>query len=153
VKFDWPSGPITTRLVQLVDAGNVPEVAAAAVGIGRTTFYRWVADGKGKPRGDPRRDFRDTLLRARALAEIRAVSVIVRNAERNPVLAMAWLAARNPRAWGRRNAVTLRVKGSLTHPVTAMSPEARTRLDTLIARAKAALPSLVVAITRPTSEG
>lgn len=152
MKFDWPDGPITPRLVQLVRAGNVPETAAAAVGVSRSAYYRWVADGKGKPRGDPRRDFRDTLLQARALAEIRAVSVIVRGAERDPRLAMAWLAARNPRDWGRRTYSLLKLRGRLLHPVVTIDPrdaaKAEAALERRLTRARSRLPR-VVRITPP----
>jgi hypothetical protein len=58
---------LQNELVQLIEAGNYPDVAAEAVGIGRATFFRWRKFGKD---GDERyAAFETAITRAIAAAE------------------------------------------------------------------------------------
>ena len=71
-------------LVSYVRQGAYDWVAAETVGIGRTTFYRWMAEGEAKPRGKYR-EFWVKVSRARAEARTLAETTVRRE---NP---LAWL--------------------------------------------------------------
>lgn len=59
---------IEAKLVSLIEAGNYPEVAAQAVGIGAATFYRWRKRGREEP-GTRLAAFESRIVRAIAIAE------------------------------------------------------------------------------------
>lgn len=62
----------TERIVKYVRAGAFPWVAAQAVGVGRTTFYRWMQEGEDPDAPKAKREFRDQVLQAKAEARIAA---------------------------------------------------------------------------------
>lgn len=98
-------------IIEGVRAGLTVEVAAQMVGINDATFYTWMARARGEDRdglGDPEgiyREFHDEVLKARAQAEARDVSLI-RTAARTDWRAAAWYLERSrPQRWGKTERV------------------------------------------------
>jgi hypothetical protein len=67
---------LTTKLAEdicvRIRAGCFPYIAAESVGVGRSTFYRWLQSGRGSRAKKEFRDFRDKVLRAGAEARVLA---------------------------------------------------------------------------------
>jgi len=95
---------VQTNLVALFKAGNYIEVALAAAGVPRATFYDWIA--RGDPAGTagadrPYREFRAEIDRARAEGEARNVAIIAKAASTS-WQAAAWLLERSqPERWDK----------------------------------------------------
>jgi hypothetical protein len=91
---------LTDRIAQMLRAGNYVEVACAAVGVNRCTFYDWYARGE---EGVPGlyKDFRERVDQARAEGEARNVALVAKAASRT-WQAAAWMLERQyPERWGR----------------------------------------------------
>jgi hypothetical protein len=84
---------VVDEIGRLVAAGARAEEAAAAAGVSRTSYYRWMAAGG---------ELRDRVERARAESEVVLVIRIARAAERGSWQAAAWLLERQwPERWAR----------------------------------------------------
>lgn len=84
----------------LLSAGNFRCDVAMALGIGMTTFKRWMASGKRFPEGLYGR-FRAVVLRAEGLFKTRAVASITASGESDdPRLLLEFLARKYPRQFG-----------------------------------------------------
>lgn len=92
---------VQDRIIQALKAGNYVETAAEYAGIGKTTFYRWMARGEQASRGIYR-EFRDAVMRARAEAEARNVAIIQKAAPDDWRAAAWWLERAFPDRWGPR---------------------------------------------------
>jgi len=92
---------VQDRIIQALKAGNYVETAAEYAGIGKTTFYRWMEQGKQASRGIYR-EFRDAVMRARAEAEARNVAIIQQAAPDDWRAAAWWLERAFPDRWGAR---------------------------------------------------
>jgi hypothetical protein len=114
------------RIVNMIRAGAYPEVAAAACGVGKRTFYEWVARGTKKHPSRPSRAkyraFAEGVEAATALAEIRLLGKVnefvegTRQSRRvndprrvksrlsfQQILAVQWqLSRRFPERWAQR---------------------------------------------------
>ena len=55
---------VQARIVEAIEAGNYIEVAAAAAGISKPTFYGWMQRGTDEP-GSEYSDFRNAVEKAR----------------------------------------------------------------------------------------
>ena len=93
----------TEQVVRLVRAGNVVEVAAAAAGISRSTFFAWMNRGqKSGAANAAHREFREAVIQARAEAEANLVARIAKAAQNGSWSAAAWLLERRaPERWGK----------------------------------------------------
>lgn len=79
------------RIIGLIEDGNHLRTACAAAGVGESTFYGWLTKGEdakdeaertGRPVPDAQRvyaEFVEAVSRARARAEVKAVSVVERS--------------------------------------------------------------------------
>jgi hypothetical protein len=85
------------RICELINAGNYIEVACASVGIGKTTYYKWLE--LAEAREGLYREFRDAVEAASAKAEVAAVKQI--RAENTPEQMRWFLERRFPERWGR----------------------------------------------------
>jgi hypothetical protein len=82
---------IVERICQLIRAGNSPDLAAEATGIGRATFFRWQAN---------KRPFRLAVEQARAEAEAILVGRVQKAAQAGSWRAACWLLERQwPERW------------------------------------------------------
>jgi hypothetical protein len=94
---------VQETIVKALLAGNYAITAAACAGIDASTYYRWLerGDPEGTAKGDaPYREFRATVERAKAQAEVGMVTRIALAGE-DHWSAIAWLLARRwPQRWG-----------------------------------------------------
>jgi hypothetical protein len=103
---------LAVEIIKLVEAGNYVEVAAAACGIGRRTYYDWMDRGrkaldKSGPISaieQPYADLAERVEVATARAEIAAVDK-VRKQSKLWQASMTYLERRFPDRWGRRQAI------------------------------------------------
>jgi hypothetical protein len=86
------------RIVALVRTGTCPQVAAAAVGVNRRTFRKWVERGGLKP-GSREGRFVRALAEAEALLETVLVQQVVAEAKTNARMALKYLERRHPERW------------------------------------------------------
>jgi len=95
--------PETQKLfVDAIAAGNYVATAAELAGIGQSTYYRWLEQGKTATRGRYR-EFWDAVKKAEAQAEAVRVARIARAGGEGNWQADAWyLERRYPDRWGRR---------------------------------------------------
>jgi len=124
-----------TRVIEALRAGNYIDAACAYAGIGTSTYYRWMQRAQEFDAPDIYVEFRETVLKARAEAEIRNVGLIQRAASDGTWQAAAWFLERShPRKWGRhdRHEVTGPDGGPVEFAVDASTLEAR--LASIIAK-------------------
>lgn len=131
------------RILKLVRAGNYPETAAASIGVGRTTYYRWMERGEKCAKGDEAyRDFREALTRAKATAEAAALAKVSKgfaDKVRGPERAQWYLERVAPDRFGRRdkvvveNIVTQELDGFLARLEQRLPPETYERVLTALA--------------------
>jgi transposase len=101
---------VRTRLVQVLQIGTFRENAARYVGIGVSTFYRWMEAGEADVEHDRQTPFRElweAVTRAEAHAEVVAVGKIGLAARSDWRAAAFLLERRWPERWGRRRRVEL----------------------------------------------
>lgn len=131
---------LQAAIVADVELGNYAETAAAAHGIDRATFYRWMQRGKD---GEPLyRDFCDAITRARGHAEKHALKT-VRDAFSDPKTgaenARWYLERTAPARFGRRDHVVVESKvreeldGALGKLESQLDPETYQRVLTALA--------------------
>lgn len=90
---------LTNRILDLLSQGHFVECICPAVGIGTSTFYRWLEQGEKQKKGIFR-DFREAVKHTKAVTE---VVIIDRIQKSDDWRAAAWLAERlYPERWGRK---------------------------------------------------
>lgn len=80
------------NLLALLQQGHVIEIACKAVGIGASTFYRWMQTGE-KAKGGPYREFWEKVTASRSIAEVTLLDTLQKSA-RTDWRAAAWLLER-----------------------------------------------------------
>lgn len=127
---------LTAKFCEAVASGLTYDGACDLVGVGRTTFYRWMDEADDKP--GPQRDFRDAVKEARAKRDQRYVAVIEEAAVGGTWQAAAWFLERtNRQAYGRNESVELTGKdGGPIHQVVGDNErqEVTAMIDELAAR-------------------
>jgi hypothetical protein len=107
------------RIVELIRLGNYSEDAAGAVGIGRTTFFLWMARGKAEaerlkliPNAKPIEletpyvEFMNAVEKARDEATARNVAIIQKSASNGTWQAAAWWLERTRQnTYGRKERI------------------------------------------------
>lgn len=94
-----------------IRAGNYANVVANYLGIGESTWYRWLQEGEVANSG-LKREFWESIKKAEAVPEIRNVNIVQKAAEENWQAAMTYLQRRFPERWGRRD---FQVNGEIQH--------------------------------------
>lgn len=129
------SAAIRDDLCLAVRVGCFLVDAAALAGVSESALYGWIRRGKREQRG-PYRDFVQSVKRALAQGEAKAVAAI-RAAAENDWRAAAWLLERrNTRRWGRRrrHETTPIITEEQDRPSDAKpQPEAVACVETLLA--------------------
>ena len=113
-----------------IRAGNYACVVANYLGIGESTWYRWLSEGEQAKSG-LKREVWEAIKKAEAVPEIRNVNIIQQAAEENWQAAMTYLQRRFPERWGRRD---FQVNGEIQHTGKdgdSISVESRINLDNL----------------------
>ena len=102
------SPEIQERICSALRGGNYESAAAAAGGVGSSTFHRWMERGRLAKSG-PYRDFWVAVTRARDAAELSLVSMWVAAMPSDWRAIAEFLARRYPERWGKRerNEVTV----------------------------------------------
>jgi hypothetical protein len=90
---------VTTAIAADIVLGLPGEVAAAAHGVGRSTFYAWLKWGRKREPGFI--EFRDAIQKARAEAESHYLGIVRAATVKSWQAAAWWLERRVPRRWGR----------------------------------------------------
>ena len=117
---------ITDRIVLAIRAGNYSKVAAEMAGIGETTFYRWLELGAKDDAKKEYREFRESIKRAEAEAEVRSVALIRQAADAGTWQAAAWyLERKHGDRWGRNDKIRQEVTGANGAPVALSLEEAK----------------------------
>ncbi len=114
------------RIVELIRAGNYIETVCQAVGIGKTTFYRWLERGRNsKTKKGKFWEFWNAIKKAESEAEAFYLDQIRKAAVEGRWQAAAWYLERKyPDRWGRKDRhelsgpdggpIELEVKGYVT---------------------------------------
>ena len=129
---------LAARIVKAIAAGNYPEVAAESEGVGKTTLYRWMEQGARDESG-PFREFRESVMRARARAERKMVRIVRTAAREDPQSAQWYLERSASDRWGRRdkvvieNAVRDELERALAKLEAALTPEEYDRVLCILA--------------------
>ncbi|MCX6608509.1 MAG: hypothetical protein NTV52_33650 [Acidobacteria bacterium] len=114
---------VEKTIVNAIRAGSMIDAACSMAGIGKTTFYRWMAQAEeGGAKNEQYWEFRDKVKKSLASAEVSLV-VAIREAGKTSWQANAWLLERRWRkTWGRnaQDEPTRRV--SDTPPVVGRRP-------------------------------
>jgi len=122
---------VQEKIVNLVRAGNYPEVAAQAASIPRSTFYDWMRWGdEGKK---PYSDFSDAIKEAQAAAESHAVTIIRKAALDGSWQAAAWFLERSKaERWRRKENVELTGKDGGPLKSQVVGDEGREQVTSMI---------------------
>lgn len=120
-----------TAIVEAVEAGNYPEVAAASAGVKASTYYGWME--RGRAGEAPFVEFSEAITRARAKAEAGMVALVRTDAAKNAESARWHLERSAPDRWGRRDKLTI-------------ESAVNTELDAMLGKLEARLPADVFAL-------
>lgn len=95
---------------ELLKEGHYARTVLQYMGIGESTWYRWLSDGEQEEDGIYR-EFWEAVKKAETEAEIRNVKLIQEAAKTDWKAGMTYLERKFPERWGRRE----RVDANLTH--------------------------------------
>lgn len=109
---------LTDRIVLAIQAGNYAKVAAQLCGIGESTYYAWLAEGR-KEDADPLFvEFLESVEQAEAAAEVEAVALIRQSARNGNTRDAQWLLERkHAERWGRNDKITQEITGVNGGPI------------------------------------
>ena len=97
----------------IIRQGNYAQTACEMVGIGTTTYYRWLETAEKDNAPKIYREFRDAIKRAEAQAEVRSVTRIMQAADEGTWQASAWyLERKHPTKWGRNDKLRQEITGA-----------------------------------------
>jgi len=114
------------KLLKAIRVGNDKKVACALAGISETTLYRWLELAQKKNARAELREFRESLERAEAEAEVLKVSRIAQAADNGRWQAAAWwLERKHPERWGQQTKIKAEVSGPNGEPIAISIEEAR----------------------------
>jgi len=99
----------------LIAGGNYASAACAALGIGTSTFYAWLADADAPDADQLKVEFRDAIETAAAEAEIRYVGILDAAARDDARWASWWLERRCGERWRStdRHELAVEVEGGV----------------------------------------
>lgn len=132
---------LTKQLIKnaadLVKLGNYTETACAYLGIGKTSWYRWLQEGEQAKSG-LKREFWEAIRQAEAQAEIRNIGKI-QTAANDDWKASAWYLERKfPDRWGRKEHIdaNLNHSGELNKKVdlALLNGEELNSLETIVSK-------------------
>jgi transposase len=107
---------IRDTIVAAIRDGNYSETAAAAAGIGKTTFYLWMV--KGETLGGKYEQFREAVHAAEADAEAQALTVLLKAMPEDWRAAAWYLERKFQDRWGRKDRLDLHADGIPAFVVT-----------------------------------
>lgn len=111
--------PFLIKQAEEVLQKGVPQEAAAEIlGIGKTTWFRWLQEADALPTTHIKAQFREAVTRARAHAEADMVGVLKAAGNTDWRAALAFLERAYPTRWAARKRVELAHEGSVRAEVT-----------------------------------
>jgi hypothetical protein len=117
---------ITERICLAIRAGNYAKVAAGMAGVSETTYYRWLELSEEPNAKKEYREFRESIERAEAEAEVAAVARIKQAADNGTWQAASWLLERkHGERWGRNDKLRQEITGANGAPVALSIEEAK----------------------------
>ena len=121
------------KICLAIRAGNYAKIAAEMAGIGETTYYRWMeeADKEGAPKHF--REFRESIRKAEADAEVAKVALISQAASAGDWKAAGWyLERKHPERWGRNDKIRQEISGPDGAPIALSVEEAKQAVLTFL---------------------
>ena len=115
------------ELTRALTGGAYIEDACAYVGLGVTTFYRWMNEAQAEDATDELREFREAVEKARAQAVIRNIAFVQRAAEDSWQAAAWWLERTRPDHYGRRTNIAGPTGGAIEIKTDDFEREERLR--------------------------
>lgn len=117
---------ITERICMAIRAGNYAKVAAAMAGISETTYYKWLEMAELPNAKKEYKEFRESIERAEAEAEVVAIARIRQAADNGDWKAAGWyLERKHGERWGRNDKLRQEITGANGAPVAISLEEAR----------------------------
>lgn len=126
------------KIIAALRSGNFRNAAFGFAGVSPRTAREWMATGKD-PKSKRCHDFRRAVLEAEKQAEIRAVALVMKAAEKDPKHAEWWLSHRWPGRWADKSRVKAELTGRNGGPiaVSASADEAFAKLRSVLDSARA----------------
>jgi hypothetical protein len=123
-------GKLTPELIEkitdYIKLGNNNKTAAALAGLGEATFYKYLAKSEEENPEPEFVEFRESIERARAEAEARAVATIRKAGIDGKWQASAWwLERKNPDEWGATSKVKQEITGANGAPLVVTDDDMR----------------------------
>lgn len=112
-------------IVEAIEGGNYPDVAAQLVGIQPSTYYAWME--RGRAGESPYLEFSEAVTRARAKAESYMVTLVKTDAAANAESARWYLERSASDRWGRRDKLT--IESAVNAELDAMLGKLEARLS------------------------
>jgi len=114
------------KLLKAIRYGNDKKIACAFAGISEATLYRWLEQAQKKNARAELREFRESLERAEAEAEVIKISRVTQAADNGRWQAAAWwLERKHPERWGQQTRIKAELSGPDGAPITFAIEEAR----------------------------
>lgn len=112
------SKEVTDKICLAIRLGNYSKVAAAMAGVSETTYYKWLKLSEKPNAKKEFREFRESIERAEADAEVVAISRIRQAADNGDWKAAGWfLERKHGERWGRNDKIRQEITGSLTQSI------------------------------------
>jgi hypothetical protein len=117
---------VTDKICLAIRAGNYAKVAAAMAGVGETTYYRWLELSEESNAKKEYREFRESIERAEAEAEVAAIARIRQAADNGDWKAAGWyLERKHGERWGRNDKLRQEITGANGEPIALSLEEAK----------------------------
>jgi transposase len=117
---------VVKKIVLAINAGNYAKVAAQMAGIGETTYYRWLEMSEKPSARKEYREFRESIERAEAEAEVIALTRVRQAADNGDWKAAGWfLERKHGERWGRNDKIRQEISGVDGAPIMLSLDEAK----------------------------
>lgn len=103
-------------LLQAFRLGATVKIACGAMGVGETSFYRWMARGESATSGQYREFWQDVNV-ARDRGDLELLALVRKASKKDGRLALELLSRRHPKAYARQDRTTVRHEGHDGGPV------------------------------------
>ena len=117
---------VQDKICVAIRLGNDKKVAAALAGVSETTFYRWLEMAELPNAKKEYREFRESIERAEAEAEVTRIARITQAADNGTWQAASWWLERKfPERWGRNDKIRQEITGNLNGGVVITFDEVK----------------------------
>jgi transposase len=117
---------VQDKICVAIRLGNDKKVAAALAGVSETTFYRWLEMAELPNAKKEYREFRESIERAEAEAEVTRIARITQAADNGTWQAASWWLERKfPERWGRNDKIRQEITGNINGAVAITFDEVK----------------------------